>query len=54
MPEFYDVVTYMKDRHFAVYDVIGGVYRKLDNALSQVDLAFVKEAGVFRQSHAWA
>lgn len=54
MPEFYDVVKYMKDRHFAVYDVLGGVHRKLDDALGQVDLAFVKEAGIFRKSHAWA
>jgi hypothetical protein len=30
------------------------MYRPLDGALSQFDLAFVKESGVFRQQHVYA
>ena len=53
MPDFYDVVSYMKARGFVVYDVLGGFPRKLDGALGQVDLVFVQEDGRFRTSHAW-
>lgn len=53
MPDFYEVVAYMKERGFVVYDVLGGFPRKLDGALGQVDLVFVQENGLFRASHAW-
>ena len=52
-PQFYDVVHYMKQRGFVVYDVIGGHYRPLDNALAGMDLVFVKDAGLFRKSPAY-
>ena len=48
-PLFYDVVTFMKSRGFAAYDIFGLQYRVLDNALSQADTAFVKETGLFRK-----
>jgi len=47
-PQFYDVVSYMKDRGFVVYDIFGGHNRPLDGALGQIDMAFVKENGQFR------
>jgi FkbM family methyltransferase len=50
-PQFYEVVQYMKERGFVVYDLFGPFYRPLDMALAQVDIAFVEEAGFFRQSH---
>ena len=50
-PQFADVVAYMKDRGFVVYDIGGGYTRPLDGALAQVDLTFVKEGGFFRSSH---
>ena len=50
-PQFADVVAYMKDRGFVVYDIAGGYTRPLDGALAQVDLTFVKEGGRFRTSH---
>jgi len=53
-PQFYDVVTFMKSRGFVAYDICGLQYRPLDNALSQVDMAFVKETGLFRKHHYYA
>ena len=53
-PQFFDVVSYMKRRGFVAYDMILGPNRPLDNALAQVDIAFVKEDGMFRQDHSYA
>ena len=53
-PQFYDVVNYMKERKYCVYDIFGCYYRPLDGALASVDIAFVKEDGPFRKSHHWA
>jgi FkbM family methyltransferase len=53
-PQLHDVVAFMRERGFVVYDVLGCLYRPLDGALSQVDLAFVQEAGLFRQDHRYA
>jgi FkbM family methyltransferase len=53
-PQFYDVINYMNDRGFVVYEIFGGHNRPLDGALAQVDLAFVKKDGMFRITHAYA
>jgi FkbM family methyltransferase len=53
-PQFGDVVSRMKQLGFVVYDAYGFLYRPLDNALSQVDIVFVREDGPFRRSHAFA
>ncbi|WP_173046439.1 FkbM family methyltransferase [Nitrospira sp. KM1] len=53
-PEVLDVTTYMKRRGFVMYDLGGMQYRPLDNALSQIDIAFVKETGPLRQRHEYA
>jgi FkbM family methyltransferase len=53
-PQFYDIVNYMRDKNFCVYDIFGHHYRPLDGALASVDIAFVKEDGHFRKSHHWA
>ena len=53
-PQFYDVVSFMKARGFIACDIGGLQYRLLDHALSQVDLAFCKQDGLFRQSHVYA
>ena len=52
--QFYDVVTFMKSKGFVVYDVCGLQYRPLDNALSQVDIAFVRDEGLCRSYHYYA
>ncbi len=53
-PQLYDVVTYMKSKGFVTYDLYGFLYRPLDNALAQIDMVFVKEAGWLRQHHFYA
>lgn len=53
-PQLHDVITFMKSRGFVAYDICGMRYRPLDNALSQADLAFVKERASFRERHYWA
>jgi FkbM family methyltransferase len=53
-PEVGDVIAYMKERGFVPYDLFAIQYRPVDHALSQVDLAFVKERGRFRRHHFYA
>ncbi|MEP6957180.1 MAG: FkbM family methyltransferase [Nitrospirota bacterium] len=53
-PDFHDVVQYMKSHGFVAYDISGLQYRPLDHALSQIDIAFVKEEGLFRERHFYA
>ncbi|MEZ5892059.1 MAG: FkbM family methyltransferase [Parvularculaceae bacterium] len=52
-PDIYDIICFMKERGFALYDILDGIYRPKDHALGQVDLAFVKENGRFRNVHHW-
>jgi len=53
-PEFYDVINYMKSRGFVVYDIFDTHNRPLDDALAQVNIAFVRENGQFRKCHYYA
>jgi FkbM family methyltransferase len=53
-PQVCDVVGWMKQAGFVVYDIYGFNYRPLDGALCQVDMVFVKEKGRFREQHAFA
>jgi len=52
-PEFFEIVSFMNDRGFVVYDFLDGLFRPSDNALGQIDVAFVKKDGMFRKSRAW-
>ncbi|MDA9981751.1 FkbM family methyltransferase [Gammaproteobacteria bacterium] len=54
IPLLYEIIVYMKEKGFVVYDIFGGINRLLDNALAQVDLVFVKEKGIFRDSSNFA
>lgn len=53
-PQFYDIVSYMNDKGFVVYDIFNNCIRPLDGALASVDMAFVKNNGIFRQHHFYA
>jgi FkbM family methyltransferase len=50
-PQLADVIAFMQERGFVVYDIVGGHERPLDGALAQVDLVFVQEVGICRRSH---
>ena len=52
--QFFDVISFMKQRGFVAYDIFDPHYRPLDHAMSQVDIAFVKEFGEFRKVHFFA
>ena len=51
--DFYDIMEFMNSAGFALYDILDGLYRPLDSALGQLDLAFVKKQGPLRREHYW-
>jgi FkbM family methyltransferase len=53
-PEIAEVIGFLRDRGFVVYDVLGGGRRPLDSALAQLDLLFVKEDSPLRADHRWS
>jgi len=53
-PQFADVVSYMQERGFVVYDMWGMLYRPLDGALAQIDMAFVPSNSALRTEQAFA
>lgn len=53
-PLLCDVLVHMKSNGFVPYDLLGLQYRPIDGALSQVDVVFVKEHGLFRRIHSYA
>ena len=54
MPDIYDVVRYMKEKGFAIYEIFSGHNRPLDGARAQADIAFVRDNGMFRKNHQWS
>ena len=52
-PDFTEVIIAMKKLGYVVYDIVEGLNRPSDFALSYKDLFFVKENGLFRESHSW-
>jgi FkbM family methyltransferase len=53
-PTFFDIITFMNERNFSVYDIFGATYRPLDDALGQVDLVFASNNSTLRSSHHFA
>jgi FkbM family methyltransferase len=53
MPLTREVIAFMAERGYELYDVTDFLRRGRDNALGQVDLAFVKAEGVFRRDSGW-
>ena len=54
LPDFGEIVCWMRDHGFSVYDIISYQHRPFDGALGYVDLVFVKSDGMFRKNHRWA
>lgn len=52
-PDFFEIVSYMNNKGFVVYDLLDGLFRPSDNALGQIDIAFVKRDGFLRKSRKW-
>lgn len=49
-----EVVSYMHDQGFVIWDLFDPGYRPLDNALCQIDAVFVRDDSLLRISHLWA
>ncbi len=54
MPVFSDVINFMLEREYVVYDFPGFGRRPLDGALGQCDICFVKQNGFLRSSNGWS
>jgi len=54
MPVFADIINFMLERDYVVYDFPGFSRRPLDGALAQCDICFVKRNGFLRSSNDWS
>jgi FkbM family methyltransferase len=53
VPQLAEVVAFMQERGYVVYDFAGFGRRPYDGALGQCDICFVKQDGYLRQSGRW-
>ena len=53
-PEFHEVVAFMCDAGFVMYDILNLMYRPLDGALAQADVLFVPHGSPLRKRHGYA
>ncbi len=53
MPILSDVISFMLERNYVVYDFAGFLRRPFDGALGQCDICFVKKEGFLRASNKW-
>lgn len=53
-PEISEVIAYMTQEGFALYDILDTTRRPLDAALAQVDLLFVPRNSALRADRRWA
>jgi FkbM family methyltransferase len=53
-PIIEDIILFLKEKGFTLYDIGEVYYRPLDNACGQTDMAFVKKNGRFRSSNEYA
>lgn len=52
-PEFSDIVFFLKQKGFSLYDFVGMTRRPLDRALAQVDAVFVPDESPLRSDRRW-
>lgn len=52
--QIHHVIDFMKDEGFVIYDILEPLYRPLDGALWQVDIAFVPSNSFLRSKSAYA
>jgi FkbM family methyltransferase len=53
-PLVHDIILYLQQRDFVLYDILNPQYRLLDKALGQVDLVFVPAQSRLRREHVYA
>ena len=52
-PMAHDVIAFMADRSYEIYDTPGFLRRPFDGALGQMDIAFVRKNGYLRSRNDW-
>jgi FkbM family methyltransferase len=52
-PVINEVISFMLERNYVIYDFPGFLRRPLDGSLYQCDICFVKKASFLRQFHHW-
>lgn len=52
-PEIADIIRFMSENGFVIYDISGMTRRPLDSALAQVDAVFVREDSPLRTDRRW-
>ena len=53
-PILSEVVIFMSEKGYEIYDFPGFLRRPFDGALGQIDVCFAKRKGILRASNAWA
>ncbi len=53
-PVILDVIKFMADRNYTIYDIPGFLRRPLDGALGQLDVGFVRNGSHLKSSNKWA
>lgn len=49
-PLIHDVIHYMTERGYLLFDIVGAAYRPLDDSLVRIDLVFVREDSPIRSN----
>jgi FkbM family methyltransferase len=52
-PEAFDIIAFLKQRGFVMFDLLGTSRRPLDQTLAQLDILFVQEGSPFRTDRRW-
>ncbi len=52
-PLLHEVINFMLDRNYVLYDFLNMAHRPLDRALGQIDACFVRRDGLLRDSDRW-
>lgn len=48
-PDLFRIVSFMREQGYSVFDVLDGLVRPFNGDLTQLDLVFVKDEGMFRR-----
>ena len=52
-PQAGEIITYMDNRDYVLYDIVGFTRRPFDGALAQIDIVFVYKESLLKQSKLW-
>jgi hypothetical protein len=54
LPLLGEAIEFMAARGYEVYDLAGRIFRPVDGALAQLDVAFARRRGVLRRHDLWS